>query len=208
MCEHASPFFSPGVRPPLSESVSPSPASVVPPPLSVETLPPLSNTQTQFPIVRTTDFSDASASSLVHSLWPVSVVSLPPLSLSEVSLPHPSSPPPPSLSSPLPGAEPPPLSLLAPRPCGEPSPPWLTCTVKDSDIIHLLALSQITFIFTAAQSTYLACSSCCLRSSSSFSLCSRASRRFSARIRLASSGSVVPAEGLYAGGLLIFSKKH
>lgn len=56
--------------------------------------------------------------------------------------------------------------------------------------------------------TYLACSSCSRRSSSSLSLCSRASRRFSARIRLASSGSVVPAEGLWAGGLLTLSRRH
>ncbi|KAA8583127.1 hypothetical protein FQN60_015673, partial [Etheostoma spectabile] len=41
-----------------------------------------------------------------------------------------------------------------------------------------------------ARPAYLRCSSCCLRSSSSRSLCSRASRRFSVRIRLASSGSV------------------
>lgn len=52
-----------------------------------------------------------------------------------------------------------------------------------------------------AQPADLACSSCCLSSSSSRSLCSRTSRRFSARIRLASSGSVVPAEGLWDGGL-------
>lgn len=58
------------------------------------------------------------------------------------------------------------------------------------------------------QPDYLACSSCCLRSSSSFSLCSRISLRFSARMRLASSGSVVPAEGLEDGGVPELSKRH
>lgn len=41
--------------------------------------------------------------------------------------------------------------------------------------------------------------SCSRRSCSSFSRCSRACLRFSARMRAASSGSVVPADGLPAG---------
>lgn len=41
--------------------------------------------------------------------------------------------------------------------------------------------------------------SCSRRSCSSRSLCSRACRRFSARARAASSGSLVPADGLLAG---------
>lgn len=44
VCEDVSPSFSPNVQPPPSGSVSLSPASVSPPPLSVETLPPLSDT--------------------------------------------------------------------------------------------------------------------------------------------------------------------
>lgn len=59
-----------------------------------------------------------------------------------------------------------------------------------------------------AHSAHLARSSFCRRSSSSLSLCSRASRRFSARIRLASSGSVVPAEGLWNGGLVTRSENR
>ena len=56
---------------------------------------------------------------------------------------------------------------------------------------------------TSSPSTmYLCCSSCSRRCSSSLSRCSRASRRFSARMRLASSRSVVPPEGLGAVGLL------
>lgn len=47
LCEHVSPFFSPCVRPPVSGSVFLSPASVAPPPLSVESLLHLSNTHTQ-----------------------------------------------------------------------------------------------------------------------------------------------------------------
>lgn len=47
--------------------------------------------------------------------------------------------------------------------------------------------------------TNLSFSSCSRRSSSSLSLCSRACLRFSARMRVASSGLLVPAMGLAEG---------
>lgn len=49
------------------------------------------------------------------------------------------------------------------------------------------------------KNTDLSFSSCSRRSCSSLSLCSRACRRFSARMRAASSGSLVPAMGLADG---------
>lgn len=148
----------------------------------------------------------------ICNLRPVSVVSLPLLALSEVFLPLPFSPlPPPSSSSPRPGVEPPLLSLLSPLPFGEPTPPlliwWDTTKSKMMQPFSTTHSLSCTCSHTA-QPAHLACSSCRLRSSSSLSLCSRASRRFSARIRLASSGSVVPAEGLWAGGLLTLSRRH
>lgn len=104
MCECMSPSSSPAVQPPLSGSVSPSPALVAPPPLSAGNLPPLSDSHknmfTLFCALR------SFGGSVCDFFLPVSEVSLPLLFLSEVSLPPPSSPPPPSFFFPLPAVEP------------------------------------------------------------------------------------------------------
>lgn len=58
------------------------------------------------------------------------------------------------------------------------------------------SLPQCAAFLSRGDACYLSASSLCRRSCSSLSRCSRASLLFSARRREASSGSVVPAEGL------------